>query len=226
VVRGRRRPLTITIGTLVVIGVLASATYPFRPPLHERFPEYPQVVAVHVALGGLYLALAPLQLVGRIRSRWPTYHRWAGRLLVATGLVSGGAGLFIAWVIPFAGWPERIILGFFGLLFALSLAMGFRRIRAAQVAPHREWMLRAFAIGLAIATDRVIVIPAVLVMVMRDAAPTPTRDQLELVAILAFTIAFTLHTVLAEVWIRATRRRVARQARDLTPARGPVGAAG
>jgi hypothetical protein len=64
-------------------------------------------VALHVILGGVYLSLAPFQFVQRIRSRWPGYHRRVGRLLVGIGLVAGETGLFMAWIIPFAGWPDR-----------------------------------------------------------------------------------------------------------------------
>jgi uncharacterized membrane protein len=209
-----RWPLVASIGTLAVIGVTASITFFFRPRLHERFLEFPAIVALHVILGGVYLALAPFQFVRRIRSRWPGYHRWVGRLLVAIGLVAGASGLFMAWVIPFAGWPERIILGFFGLLFLTATAKGFMSIRAGQIAEHREWMIRAFAIGLAIATDRVIVILAVIAPMVVDPSGEPTRAQSEAIAITAFTIAFTVHTVLAEAWIRSTRRLRMQRIRD------------
>ena len=159
-----RWSLAITISTLAVIGVAASATFYVRPLMHDRFLDFPAVVALHVVLGGVYLALAPFQFVTRIRTRWPEYHRQVGRLLVAIGLVAGASGLFMAWIIPFAGWPERIILGFFGLLFLTSTAKGFFAIRAGQVTAHREWMIRAFAIGLAIATDRLIIVAIIFLM--------------------------------------------------------------
>jgi len=62
-----------------------------------------------VVLGGIYLALAPLQFVRRLRSRHPGYHRWAGRGLVSIGLVVGATALFMGFVIPFSGWGERVI---------------------------------------------------------------------------------------------------------------------
>jgi hypothetical protein len=141
----------------------------------------------------------------REHRRVKRYHRWAGRPLVAIGQVAGATGLFMAWVIPFAGWPERVILGFFGLLFLVATVRGFLRIRAGQVAAHREWMIRPFAIGLAIATDRLIIV-AIVVVMLADTTGEPTRAQAEAIAISAFTIAFTLHAVLPEAWTHATRR--------------------
>jgi hypothetical protein len=52
-------------------------------------------VALHVVLGGVYLVQAPFQFVKRIRSQHLGYHRWAGRLLVAVGLVVGVTALFM-----------------------------------------------------------------------------------------------------------------------------------
>jgi uncharacterized membrane protein len=150
------------VGFLALVGVGAAATHYLYEPYNPGFLEYPTIVALHVVLGGLYLALAPFQFVKRIRSRHLGYHRWAGRVLVSVGLVVGATGLFMGMFIPIAGWVERVYIGIFGALFVVALVKGFAHIRAGRVALHREWMIRAFAIGLAVATQRVIFIPALL----------------------------------------------------------------
>jgi uncharacterized membrane protein len=155
-----RWPLGVAVGFLALVGVGASVTHYLQEPYNPGFLEYPAIVAVHVVLGGVYLALAPFQFVKRIRSRHPGYHRWVGRMLVSIGLVVGATALFMGLVIPFSGWGERVIIGLFGGLFLLALGKGFVHIRAGQVALHREWMIRAFAIGLSIATMRLIFVPA------------------------------------------------------------------
>jgi len=45
----------------------------------------------------------------------------------------------------------------FALFFLFALANAWRHIRRREVVLHREWMIRAFSIGLAIATIRPIV---------------------------------------------------------------------
>ena len=77
-------------------------------PYNPGFLHFPTVVALHVVLGGVYLALAPFQFVRRIRSRHLDYHRWAGRMLVSVGLVVGLSALFMALVIPKGGWPRGL----------------------------------------------------------------------------------------------------------------------
>jgi hypothetical protein len=103
-------------------------------------------------------------------------------------------------VIPFSGWPERVIIGLFGTLFLVALVKGFVHVRAGRVALHREWMIRAFAIGLSIATMRLIFIPAMLVVA------DLTDEQIAVLSVASFAAAFVLHASVAELWICATRR--------------------
>jgi undecaprenyl pyrophosphate phosphatase UppP len=81
--------LGVVVGFLVFVGVGASVAHYLQEPYNPGFLDFPTVVALHVVLGGVYLALAPFQFVRRIRSRHLGYHRRVGRLLVATGVVVG-----------------------------------------------------------------------------------------------------------------------------------------
>ena len=196
-----RLPLAAVVGFLAFVGVAASATYFLREPANLGFLDYPTIVALHVVLGGVYLALAPFQFVKRIRSRHLAYHRWAGRVLVAVGAVVGVTALFMGLVIPFSGWAEGVLISLFGGLFLFALGKGFVHVRAGRVALHREWMIRAFAIALAIATQRVIFIPSLLVVV------DPTEGQIVTLSLAAWSAALVVHSSLAETWIRITRKR-------------------
>jgi uncharacterized membrane protein len=193
-----RWALGVAVGFLALVGVAASATHYLQEPYNPGFLRYPTVVALHVVLG-VYLALTPFQFVKRIRSRHLAYHRWAGRVLVSIGVVVGVTALFMGLVIPFSGWAERVIIGLFGGLFLLALGKGFVHIRAGRVELHREWMIRAFAIALSIATMRMIFIPALLV------AADPTDGQIAFLLVASFTAAFVVHASAAELWIRLTR---------------------
>jgi uncharacterized membrane protein len=189
------------VGFLALVGVAASATIYLREPYNPGFLEHPTIVALHVVLGGLYLALAPLQFVERIRSRHLGYHRRAGRALVAIGLLVGATALFMGLVIPFSGWIERGYVGVFGVYFLFALVKGFVHVRAGRVALHREWMIRAFAIGLSIASQRLIFVPVLLVLA------DPTEEQLRTLSAAAFLAAFVVHASVAEAWVRLTRKR-------------------
>jgi uncharacterized membrane protein len=199
--KGARWMLAVTVGLLASIGVGASAVHYLQEPYNPGFLDFPTIVALHVILGGVYLTLAPFQFVKGIRSRHLTYHRWTGRLLVAIGVVVGVTALFMGLVIPKAGWPERVVIGFFGGLFSIALVKGFLHVRAGRVALHREWMIRAFAVGLAIATARLIFFPALLIT-----TADPTDGLFGTLLVVALAVAFVLNASAAELWIRATRR--------------------
>jgi uncharacterized membrane protein len=192
--------LGVVVGFLALIGVGASVAHYLQEPYNPGFLDFPTIVAVHVVLGGVYLVLAPFQFVRRIRSRHLAYHRRVGRLLVAIGLVVGATALFMGLVIPFSGWGERVIIGLFGSLFLFALLKGFVHVRAGRVAQHREWMIRAFAIALAVSTIRLIYIPALLIVA------DPTDAQNAVLWDTSFAVAFVVHACVAELWIRATRR--------------------
>ena len=87
-------------------------------------------------------------------------------------------------------------------MFLVALVKGFLHVRAGRVVLHREWMIRAFAIGLSIATMRLILVPALTIVA------TPTDAQIAVLSNTSFATAFVLHTSVAELWIRATRRSV------------------
>jgi hypothetical protein len=63
--RRLRWPLGVVVGFLALVGVGASATHYLQEPYNPGFLQYPTIVAFHVVLGGIYLALAPLQFVKR-----------------------------------------------------------------------------------------------------------------------------------------------------------------
>lgn len=192
----------MVVALLALIGVGASATHYLQEPYNPGFLRYPTIVALHVVLGGTYLALAPFQFVRRIRSRHLAYHRRVGSILVAIGIVAGVTALFMGLVIPFSGWPERVVIGLFGGLFLVALVKGFVHVRAGRAGLHREWMIRAFAIGLSIAAMRLIFIPALIV------TADPTDAQVALFSVGSFAAAFVVHAAVAELWIRTTRRSI------------------
>jgi hypothetical protein len=196
-----RKVLFVVVGFLAFIGVGSAVAHFFREPYNPGFLKHPNMTALHVIPGGIYLALAPLQFLSRFRSRFPGWHRWAGRILSATSMVIGLTAAFLAIVVPFSGNPERIVNSFFAAFFVVAIINGVRHIRAKRVDLHREWMIRAFAIGLAIATMRLIMVPTIIIMggITDEGAAT--------LSIISFTVGFALHWGAAEWWIHRTRKK-------------------
>ena len=69
-------------------------------------------------------------------------------------------------------------------------------IRKKEVTQHREWMIRAFALAMAVATERVLLVLLIAV----------TGLDLEEVFGASFWLGFSVNLLVAEVWINYTRR--------------------
>ncbi|MGI9627400.1 MAG: DUF2306 domain-containing protein [Longimicrobiales bacterium] len=161
-----------------------------------RYVEHPIVGVAHIVPGLVFLLLAPLQFIPRIRRRHLAIHRASGRLLVVLAAVSGVFALVAAFRFPaFGGATTQAATVVFGVWFLGSLWKAVDSIRKRRVAQHREWMIRVFAIGLAVATVRVVIGLAQLM------------TGLEMVHVFgaSFWLGFGINAAVAETWIRRSR---------------------
>jgi hypothetical protein len=190
--------LLAIIAIVAVGGRLADPYGGVGPPpadgTEAGYVQYPGLTRLHIIPGALFMILGPLQFVRRIRSRHLQFHRWSGRIFVASSVVIGITALIMGVVMPIGGANETAATTFFGLIFLFAIGKAFIEIRRRDIARHREWMIRAFAIGLAIATIR----PIVALFTFTDLSPREFFG-------IAFWIGFGVHLVAAEIWIQHTR---------------------
>jgi uncharacterized membrane protein len=170
--------------------------------LDDIFARYPGLTLIHILPGLLFMVLGPLQFNTTLRTRHRQWHRWSGRVYLVFCLIIGVSALVMSVGMPsIGGLTQRVATTLFGLLFLLALGKAFRHIRRREIAQHREWMIRAFAIGLAVATIRPII--GLFFATSRLSGLTPDRFFG-----IAFWIGFVLHLIVAEAWIRWTRPRL------------------
>ena len=123
---------------------------------NARFHAAPIPVVLHV------LAVIPFSIVGAFqfapafRRRHRGWHRAAGRILAACGLVASLTGLWMARYYPWPpgdGWlvyVERLV---FGTAMLASIVLALLAVRRRDFASHGAWMLRGYAIGLGAGTQ-------------------------------------------------------------------------
>jgi hypothetical protein len=204
------RTITTIVVILSIIGIvvvirrsltLAGVIKPFVHPKYGAFDSgfqlHKALTFVHIIPGALFMILAPLQFVPGIRSRHLWFHRLSGRIVVVLGLIIGITALIMSFKTNIGGVTETAATVLFAIIFLFSLVKGFYHIRRHEVALHREWMIRMFAIGFAIATVRPIV---GMFFALSRLSPHQFFG-------IAFWIGFTLHLVAAELWINYTRKR-------------------
>ncbi|HEY8969972.1 MAG TPA: DUF2306 domain-containing protein [Puia sp.] len=192
--------------TLVLAGLLGSFNPPGMagtggmaknaPAFDDGFGRHPIITLIHILPGALFMILGPLQFIPGIRRRYRWFHRLSGRIYIIAAYIIGLSALYMPFVIrPIGGLNEAAATTLFAILFLVSLSKAWWYIVHKQVAPHREWMIRAFSIGLAVGTIR----PIVALFFVFSGLPPQTFFGT------AFWIGFTLQLLAAEIWINYTR---------------------
>jgi uncharacterized membrane protein len=172
--------------------------------LDDLFAHYPILTLAHIAPGLLFMLLGPLQFHPSLRARHPRWHRTNGRIFLFCGLVIGVSALVMSFAMPaIGGVNQATATTLFAMFFLFALGKAFWHIRRQEVGPHREWMIRAFSVGLAVATIRPII--GLFFVIRRFSGLTPHEFFGT-----AFWIGFTLHLIAAEAWIHATLPRLER----------------
>jgi len=141
------------------------ATHVTITPENARFVTSPLPVLLHIVSVTTYSILGAFQFSPGIRRRWPGWHRAAGRVLVAAGLVAAFSGLWMATFYAIVPADNALLHGFrlfFGTAMAMSIVLGLLAIRQGRVSVHQAWMRRAYAIGIGAGTQALTQIPLVI----------------------------------------------------------------
>ena len=204
-----RRLLWFAVIFLVVIGMAAVTRrslvliWPQRfggnaspaAALDAGFARHAVLTFVHILPGGLFLALAPLQFLRSIRQKHLQFHRWSGRALVVCGVIVGVSALIMSYRMNIGGANETAATTLFAIVFLICLTKAYLFIRRKEVARHREWMIRAYGVGLGVATTRPVV---GMFFAFRRMTPHEFFG-------IAFWLGFTITFIAAEAWVDYTR---------------------
>lgn len=106
-------------------------------------------VFVHMIGGAIITALAPLQVIGAIRRRWPRLHRASGYVIAIAALFSATGGL--AYIVlrgtiggPLMDWGFAL----YGIAVLVAAAQATRHARAGRFERHWRWGLRLFVLAM------------------------------------------------------------------------------
>jgi uncharacterized membrane protein len=132
-------------------------------PENARFFAAPLPVVLHIIGACLFCILGAFQFAPGFRRRWPGWHRRVGRLLVVCGLTAGLSGLWMTQFYPLRPHLQGDLLYGFRILFGsamvLSIALALAAIRRRDVAQHRAWIIRGYAIGQGAGTQALVGVP-------------------------------------------------------------------
>lgn len=183
--------------TLAIAGLIPSFTPRGAPsggqPFDSDFSRHPVITFIHMLPGALFLILGPMQFTRRTRERPNNGIRIA---FIFAGYIVGISALCLPFVLkPIGGLNEAAASTLFAIYFLIALSRTWWHLTKGNTALCREWIIRAYAIGLAIATVRPIM---GIFFAFSGLQPQVFFGT-------AFWLGFTIHAMAAEVFINCTR---------------------
>lgn len=180
----------------ITFGALLSGVMP-TDPADMHYVKHALLISFHIIPGFLFLVLGPLQFIASIRTRWPRIHRISGRIFIASGFMMAVSAIAINILFPpFGGVFKSIAVYIFSVAQMVTLVIALQAILHRNITRHRAWMIRAFAIGLAISTMRIFFIPMYLLYGMPS----------DFTVAMGMWIGFLVNIIIAEIILWRERK--------------------
>ena len=196
------RPVAVTValylGTLltILLALVQVVQIPLGalPEDSQRLAAAPVWHFMHVLGGATFGILGPIQFGRALMPRYGLLHRILGRVFVASGAMIALSSLTLLWRFPDAN-SAAISVGrlVFGIALGIALVLAMQAIYRRDFTRHRNWMIRAYAIGIGATAVTMVFFPIYLI------TGVPPKG---LAADIAFLGAWTACIVFAEGLVR------------------------
>lgn len=104
--------------------------------------------AAHALGAGIIAFGGALQLVPQIRAKFPTFHRWNGRLFLLTVTGLSLSGFYLVWVRHTSPSPfNAVSTTINGALILAFAALALRSAMARDIVVHRRWAMRLYLVS-------------------------------------------------------------------------------
>lgn len=201
---------SIYLGALLAVLVAVyGITFPFVLPAmqdfyHQRFLGMSQtLLTMHFVGGGIALLISPIQFVLYRKNR--ILHRYLGRLYFLAIIFGSIGGYYMAWH-AYGGIVSTLGLGILATLWWSVTLLAVIHARAGNIAAHRQWMIRSFALTYAAVTLRVM-----------NPLLGQIFDEVTMFQIV-YWLCWTSNLAVAQWWINRSAARATGVAGNLNPA--------
>jgi uncharacterized membrane protein len=152
--------LTILLALVQVVQIPLGAL----PEDSLRLSATPIRHFIHVLGGAMFGILGPIQFGRVLMPRYGLLHRVMGRVFVAAGAMISLSSLSLLWRFPdtysVAMNSGRLL---FGIALGVALAIAMQAIYKRDFTRHRNWMIRAYAIGIGATAVSMVFFPIYLI---------------------------------------------------------------
>ena len=181
-----------------IVRLLGLAANPEISTENARFVAAPFPVIVHVISASLFSILGAFQFSSGLRQRSPGWHRVSGRVVVTSGICVSLSGLWmtVMYLIPpeLQGSLLYAVRVFVSVAMLLSIYMAVAAVTRCDVATHRTWMIRAYALGQGAGMQVVVLLPWMLLI------GKPTLLQRDVLMSLAWPINLLIAEMANQRW--------------------------
>ena len=191
--------LWISLGLTVLFVFITSELLLFTDyPMYHAYRL--QVIAdrhllvPHALSGVMALLIGPLQFSSRFRQRHLNIHRVLGRIYVISVFVGSFTGIALA-----AGRPGLPGTSMQAAAWMVCTTAAFVTARNRQIAVHRQWMARSYAVTFTFVSSRV--------LNLWPRYWSHLGDVFSAVGVIAFTLASLLIVDIGLNWRELTTRR-------------------
>jgi uncharacterized membrane protein len=119
---------------------------------------------MHVLGGATFGILGPIQFSRVLMRKYGLLHRVMGRVFVAAGAMLSLSSMSLLWHFPHT-YSVAVSGGrlLFGIALGVALAIAMQAIGKRDFARHRNWMIRAYAIGIGATAVSMVFFPIYLI---------------------------------------------------------------
>lgn len=125
-----------------------------KAELIKSDPTWRFIFNLHISLGGLALFVGWPQFIKRLRNRYLRFHRNLGKLYVISVLLSGMAGIYIAYFAE-GGWVAKAGFLGLGIGWLYTTICAYTTVKNGMLSEHKKWMIRSYALTFAAVTLRI-----------------------------------------------------------------------
>ncbi|WP_446743542.1 DUF2306 domain-containing protein [Silvibacterium acidisoli] len=183
-----------TLFVFITSEVFLAVDYPMYHAYRLQVIHDRHLLIPHTLSGTFALLAGPFQFSTRFRQRHMQLHRVLGRLYVVSVFVGSFTGIALA-----AGRPGFPGTSMQAAAWMVCTTAAFITARNRQIAVHRQWMARSYAVTFTFVSSRVLnLVPAYW---------SHLGDVLAAVGVIAFTLASIVLVDLGINWRELTTRR-------------------
>jgi uncharacterized membrane protein len=144
-----------TLFVFITTELFLAFDYPLYHPYRLALIQDRALLIPHAVFATIAFVSGPVQFSSRFRARHLQFHRILGRVYVFSVLIAAT----LAFMIERS--PDRVRDDFFGVfvqisLWALCTLVAFITARNRQIAVHRQWMIRSYALTFTFIINRLL----------------------------------------------------------------------